>query len=293
MSAYCEPCCGGSLVLVFFLVSPPLFFGLFSVVFLVMDSVAALVSGSAQVAAAAASSVLLVSNASSSSSSSRSFDVNITAASSFPICSRRTDSLFLSSASSGVVAVKRRGGLVWRKPLRCVAVDSTSTLEAAATAAAAVEPTSDDAIPIEKRKWLEMPSFFIFSPLVMNGMMRRAGFVFSACFLNFSFGCQMLCSSSLSMAFCVGKIEWGLIGETLFLLLFFFFLDLKMSFVLSSSCHSLFLWILFQQVRESSKDCLLWLVLDANIWMELLTKCNVNVCVLGVDRQMPWMDPAF
>jgi hypothetical protein len=152
VSAYCEPCCGGSLVLVFFLVSPPLFFGLFSVVFLVMDSVAALVSGSAQVAAAAASSVLLVSNASSSSSSSRSFDVNITAASSFPICSRRTDSLFLSSASSGVVAVKRRGGLVWRKPLRCVAVDSTSTLEAAATAAAAaVEPTSDDAIPIEKR----------------------------------------------------------------------------------------------------------------------------------------------
>ncbi|CAM6057703.1 unnamed protein product [Sphagnum tenellum] len=117
-----------------------------------MDSVAALVSGSAQVAAAAASSVLLVSNASSSSSSSRSFDVNITAASSFPICSRRRDSLFLSSASSGVVAVKRRGGLVWRKPLRCVAVDSTSTLEAAATAAAAaVEPTSDDAIPIEKR----------------------------------------------------------------------------------------------------------------------------------------------
>jgi hypothetical protein len=135
--------------LVFFLVSPPLFFGLFSVVFLVMDSVAALVSGSAQVAAAAAaSSVLLVSNASSSSSSSRSFDVNITAASSFPICSRRRDSLFLSSASSGVVAVKRRGGLVWRKPLRSVAVDSTSTLEAAA---AAVEPTSDDAIPIEKR----------------------------------------------------------------------------------------------------------------------------------------------
>ncbi len=126
----------------------------------------------------------------------------------------------------------------------------------------------------------------------MNGMMRRAGFFFSACFLKFSFGCQMLCSSSLSMAFCFGKIEWGLIGETLFLL-FFFFLDLKMSFVLSSSCHSLFLWILFQQVRESSKDCLLWLVLDANIWMELLTKCNVNVCVLGVDRQMPWMDPAF
>ncbi|CAN5959502.1 unnamed protein product [Sphagnum jensenii] len=66
----------------------------------------------------AASSVLLVSNASSSSSSSRSFDVNITAASSFPICSR---------------------------------LDSTSTLEAAATAAAAVEPTSDDSIPIEKR----------------------------------------------------------------------------------------------------------------------------------------------
>ncbi|CAK9204793.1 unnamed protein product, partial [Sphagnum troendelagicum] len=119
-----------------------------------MDSVAALVSGSARVAAAAAaSSMLLVSNASSSSSSSssRTFDVNITAASSFPICSRLRDSLFLSSASSGVVAVKRRGGLVWRKPLRCVAVDSTSTLEAAATAAAAVEPTSDDAIPIEKR----------------------------------------------------------------------------------------------------------------------------------------------
>ncbi|CAM6034677.1 unnamed protein product [Sphagnum compactum] len=116
-----------------------------------MDSVAALVSGSARVAAAT-SSVLLVSNASSSSSSSsRTFDVNITAASSFPICSRRRDSLFLSSVSSGVVAAKRKGGLVWRKPLRCVAVDSTSTLEAAATAAAAVEPTSDDAIPIEKR----------------------------------------------------------------------------------------------------------------------------------------------
>jgi hypothetical protein len=27
-----------------------------------------------------------------------------------------------------------------------------------------------------------MPSFFIFFPLVMNGMMRRAGFGFSACF---------------------------------------------------------------------------------------------------------------
>jgi hypothetical protein len=89
-------------------------------------------------------------------------------------------------------------------------------LEAAATA---VEPTSDDAIPIEKRKWLEMASFFIYFPLVMNGMMRMAGFGFSACFFNFSFGCQMLCSSSLSMVFCVGKIEWGLIGETLFLLL--------------------------------------------------------------------------
>jgi hypothetical protein len=60
------------------------------------------------------------------------------------------------------VAVKRNGGLVWRKPLRCVAVDSTSTLEAAATA---VEPTSDDAIPIEKRKWLEMASSLFIFPL--------------------------------------------------------------------------------------------------------------------------------
>jgi hypothetical protein len=23
------------------------------------------------------------------------------------------------------------------------------------------------------------------------------------------------------------------------------------------------------------------------------TKCNVDICVLRVDRQMPWMDPAF
>jgi len=86
-------------------------------------------------------------------------------------------------------------------------------------------------------------------------------------------------------------IDWrDFISSSVF---FSFFLDLKMPFVLSSSCHSLFRWILFQLVRESSWGCLLWLVLDANIWMEVLTKCNVNISVLGVDRQMPWMDPAF
>ncbi len=73
------------------------------------------------------------------------------------------------------------------------------------------------------------------------------------------------------------------------------FLGLKMPFVLSRSCHSLFRWILFPTgTRE------LWglpvMVCSGCQPMNGgvdKTKCNVDICVLRVDRQMPWMDPAF